>query len=672
MRFALFAGLALAAVAAAGQIRVPVDDICLDARVVKMDGLDRIHLPGARTVFPEGAPDLPGVGRAYVLPQGTELTDVWVENPSFRSMGRFNLATVRIAPIGEEPGDYLYGDAWLEGGLYPSSPVVDFQTGRKTGFMVGSYTLSPFRYNTDTGALEVLAGGEIVLEYGPSDAPQLTLSPQQVATARPGLESMVSNPQDIAACAPAVTDTGKDWAPWIVVADADMQDELQPLVDHRAVTAGGAEFVDLQYIYDNYDGWDTQEQIRNFLIDGYENHGLVYALIVGDYGETTRISKLSVYGNTLNSTADLYYSDLDGTWDGDGDHNYGENGDGLDYYSDIYVGRFSADNSSWVSTMVDKTVSYEDGTDTGEWYESALFCGAVLWPEYSYTGATICDEVAAMLPAGWTAHKLYESLGGSHPNNQIDILNDGVAYFQPTGHGYTNGVFWYYSPQDMITTSNYTQLTNIDMLPVVHSIACLAGKLSAASLAERLMLAPNGGTVANMFNSDNGWGSPPSMGPSEWLNYYVAQQLFEEQQYEIGVTHALGKDAFKASGGMSYQHWVLQENNLLGDPALMFVTGQTGVETPEPEAPSAVSLAAPTPNPAPGAFSVGYSLPAAATGELAVYDMSGRRVRTLAAGQLPAGQGSAQMQGERLPAGCYNVLLRTDLGTASQRVVILR
>lgn len=672
MRYALMVGLLAVAVLAAGQIRIPIDDSTYDARVVGMDGLDRVFLPGARTVFPEGAPDLPGVGGAYVLPQGTELTDVRLEGASFQSMGRANLATVRVVPIGQEAGDYLYNQSWLEGGVFPSSPVLDFHTGHKTGFVIGSYTLSPCRYNMDTGELEVMTGGEIVLEYGPSDYPRLTLSPYQVSAARPGVESIVSNPRDLDACAPATTDSGKDWAPWIVVGDEDMEDELQPLVDHRAVTAGGAEFVSLQYIYDNYTGWDEQEQIRNFLIDGYENHGLVYALIVGDYGETTRISKLSVYGNTLNSTADLYYSDLDGTWDGDGDHNYGESNDDIDYYSDIYVGRFSADNSAWISTMVDKTVSYEDGTDTGEWYESALFCGAVLWPQYSYTGATICDEVADMLPAGWTAHKLYESLSGSHPNNQIDILNDGVAYFQPTGHGFNDGVYWYYSPKDMITTSNYTGLTNIDMLPVVHSIACLAGKLSAACLAERLMLAPNGGTVANMFNSDNGWGSPPSMGPSEWLNYYVAQQLFVDEEYEIGVTHANGKDAFKSSGGMAYQHWVLQENNLLGDPALMFVTGQTGAETPEPATPSAVSLAAPTPNPSAGAFSVAYSLPATATGELAVYDMSGRRVRTLATGQLPAGEGSAQMEDGRLPAGCYNVLLRTNLGTASQRVVILR
>ena len=672
MRLVFVAALLLSAAVAAGQIRVPIGDQATESRIVQMDGLSRIVMPEGRVVFPHGAPDLPGTGAAYLLPQGTELIDVRVEGARFEDMGRFDLATVRMVPISEDPGDYHYGEEWMSGDVFPASPVVEYHTGHKSGFVLGSYTLVPYRYHPRTGRLEALVSGELVLEYASTNAPRLTLSPMQVSIARRGLESMVANPEELQALAPAIEQQGKDWAPWIAIGDEELEDELQPLVDHRAQTAGGADYVTIQWITDNYSGYDTQEKIRNFLIDGYENHGLVYALIVGDFGETNRVSKLSVYGNTLNSTADLYYSDLDGTWDADGDHNYGESTDGIDYYSDIYVGRFSADNAAWVTTMVNKTLAYEDGSDSGDWQTSVLFCGAVLWPEYSYTGATVCNAVSNYIPSGWTEHKLYESLGGSHPTNQIDVLNDGVSYFQPTGHGYDDGVYWYYSPTGMITTGNYTGLTNIDMLPVIHSIACLSGKLSSNSLSERLMLAPNGGCVANMFNSDNGWGSPPSMGPSEYLNLYVAEELFVNQEYEIGVTHALGKDAFKSSGGMAYQNWVLQENNLLGDPALMFVSGQTGVEGPDPQTPSAVSMAAPTPNPSPGTFSVAFSLPTASTGELAVYDMSGRRVSTLTTGQMAAGSHTVHMEDAGLPAGCYQLLLRTDAGTATQRVVLLR
>ena len=221
----------------------------------------------------------------------------------------------------------------------------------------------------------------------------------------------------------------------------------------------------------------------------------------------------------MNSVADLYYSDLDGDWDADGDNIFGELNDGLDYYSDIYTGRYSTDVPSRLATMVNRTVAYETTAPSGDWRNTALLAGALLWPPYS--GEAVCDSIKQRIPTSWTIHELYET-SGSHPNNQIDLINDGVAYCSPNGHGFQSGIYWYYNPPtDMISAANYTDLTNNDMPTVFHSIACLAGNIqNIASIAERLMFWPSGGAVAVMFNSENGWGSPPNMGASEWLELY--------------------------------------------------------------------------------------------------------------------------------------------------------
>ncbi len=68
------------------------------------------------------------------------------------------------------------------------------------------------------------------------------------------------------------------------------------------------------------------------------------------------------------------------------------------------------------------------------------------------------------------------------------------------------------------------------------------------------------------------------------------------------------KDAFKAAGGMTLQNWVLQENNLLGDPAAVFITCQTGIT--EGAGSQAVGLGTPSPNPSAGIFQVPWSLDA--------------------------------------------------------------
>ena len=456
-----------------------------------------------------------------------------------------------------------------------------------------------------------------------------------------------------------------------MIADESLQSTLQPLIDLRATTHG-SEFKSTQWIYANYTGRDTQEQIRNYLIDAYENQGLVYALIVGDFGETTRISSLKIGGTgPMNSVADLYYSDLDGTWDADEDNKFGELSDGLDYYSDIYTGRYSTDVISRLSVMVNRTVNYETNAPSGDWHTTAVLAGALLWPPYS--GAKICDSIAVRIPASWTVHKLYETSAG-HPNNQIALLNQGVSYFTPNGHGFYGGIYWYeHAPTDLISSGNYTGLTNDTIPPVLHSIACLSGNIeNVASIAERLMFRAQGGGVAVMFNSNNGWGSPPSFGASEWLELYFAQVLFVDHQYEIGVTHSISKDEFKANVGVSMQTWVLQENNLLGDPALLFVDGQTGIEEGEGNpGVSSPAISTPAPNPVSGTCAVNFTMPATASATVIVYDISGRVAATVHNGVLPEGAGSLSFDASNLASGFYSVVINSQSGSAATQMLVL-
>ncbi|MGH7731334.1 MAG: C25 family cysteine peptidase [Candidatus Eiseniibacteriota bacterium] len=96
-------------------------------------------------------------------------------------------------------------------------------------------------------------------------------------------------------------------------------------------------------------------------------------------------------------------------------------------------------------------------------------------------------------------------------------------------------------------------------------------------------------------------------------------------------------------------------------------------------APRVAELAAPRPNPAREAVELGFGVPIEQNGaalELAIYDLAGRRVRTLAQGQARAGRGRASWdmrdgRGERAPAGVF--LVRMTLGgrTLTRKVVVL-
>ncbi len=644
------------------------------------EGRDILSMPGALTSFSEGYPNLPGIPASYLLPQGTTLISVDVEILETMELpGKYNIGPVRYHPLNQIPGPITeVFEVYSSDIAFPESPIAGIQSGNKTGFRVGSFTFIPFQYRPLSGRITVITSAKLTLHYeDDASVPLLTLTDAQISLAKNGLVNIVDNPDMLYNWAPVSRGGTDSDVHWVVVADEGMESVLQPLVNHRNNTAGSAEFVSVQWIQSNQSGYDTQEKIRNYLKDCFQNTGLIYALIVGDYGITTRISYLNVNGYTLGSTADLYYSDLDGTWDGDGDHRYGENSDYIDYYSDIYVGRFSTDISSRLQTMVDKTLDYEQSPTPGSWQTTALLPAGGLWPEYGYYGRIVCDSIAKRIPGSWTVYKLYEN-SSYHPNNQIAYLNAGVSFCEPTGHGFESGVYWYYNPPtDIISAANYTDLTNIDKLPIMSSIACLTGKISnIACIAERLMIWPDGGVVAIMFNSDNGWGTPPNMGPSEYLEIHIAKQLWIYNQNEIGVTLALGKDGFRAAGGMSFQNWVLQEHNLLGDPALLFVAGQTGIEEETGTSPLLPELSTPFPNPMTESCSIAYDLSVDGEYSIAIYDLSGRSVRSLHSGMLSAGLGTISFDGRdgsgnTLPSGCYTVVLTGQNGSTSVLMVVV-
>jgi hypothetical protein len=219
-------------------------------------------------------------------------------------------------------------------------------------------------------------------------------------------------------------------------------------------------------------------------------------------------------------------------------------------------------------------------------------------------------------------------------------------------------------------------MTNWGMFPVFHSIACLAGQLSAnGCIAERLMMWPSGGAIAVMFNSNNGYGAPPSMGPSEHLEVHFANQMFVYGVQRIGDMQAAAKDAFKAAGGMSLQNWVLQENNMLGDPAALFLPYQTGIEDGGDLEPGLVALGRVSPNPAAGSFQIAWSLPASAGFRIDLFDVSGRLVSSSQQGpQGTAGTASVDCvdsAGAPLAPGCYLVRISSSAGAAVSRVVII-
>jgi hypothetical protein len=88
-------------------------------------------------------------------------------------------------------------------------------------------------------------------------------------------------------------------------------------------------------------------------------------------------------------------------------------------------------------------------------------------------------------------------------------------------------------------------------------------------------------------------------------------------------------------------------------------------------APDAFALEKTYPNPAGGRATVEYALPEQSDVTIAVYDVLGRRVATLADGPEEAGRHTARLDGGQMPSGTYFVRMRAEGFQQTRRVVVV-
>jgi len=196
--------------------------------------------------------------------------------------------------------------------------------------------------------------------------------------------------------------------------------------------------------------------IRNWLVNHYLTEGIEFALLLGDPDPASVSSPSSVpmkmcyprrgEDSHVESPTDMYFSDLTGNWDADGDGYYGEFSEvgivgGIDRIADITVGRIPFYGSySELDEILSKTVAYGQAPGNLDWRRKLLIAAAVsnFGPEDRNCDgdATDADEPAdsssRTFGADWgewmkslanangiSAYTLYEQAG---------VYSDGSAY----------------------------------------------------------------------------------------------------------------------------------------------------------------------------------------------------------------------------------------------------
>ncbi len=443
--------------------------------------------------------------------------------------------------------------------------------------------------------------------------------------------------------------------------------------------------VTVENIYAAFPGRDNPEKIRNFIKYAYTYWSTTHVLLGGD-ADIVPCRKAYGYVNEEEDLlpCDLYYSDLDGDWDANANSVFGEVGDSVDMYPDVYVGRSSASVEATVDQFVQKFLTYS--SDSTAAYLSKVVLGGFDLDAQTYGETTMEFYEDTYVPSSMKpCNRVYDSYTSNHKAAMMAYLNAGQHFWIHTDHGGKDGLGCGYFRHDhqCFYPSDLYGLTNGNNLTIFISIACLIGAFDTSDcIAEDFLNADNGGGVAAVVNSREGWFNP-GINPQRSLSAaYVEAYLYYLFGHGTGNASlediAIGKATLVPLAGTNRTYrWCMYEMNLFGDPAMqVWIPTDVGVSEGPGSAgpPGALTMRAQT------HFESGtrlqVRLPQGGHVRLGIYDRTGRKVKYVVNSHMQAGYHDFIWDGRTdngadVSAGVYYARLETDQSSCQCKLVRL-
>ena len=322
----------------------------------------------------------------------------------------------------------------------------------------------------------------------------------------------------------------------VICYDAWMSN-MEPFVEHKNDVGINCTMVGVSTI------GNSATAIKNYIQSVYNSSDLAFVLLVGD---STQITTPYASGGSSDPT----YSTVAGS----------------DNYPDVFVGRFSAENTSQVNTQVERTIEYETMPATQQdWFKKGIGIGSSEGSGIGDDGESDTQHIANirtdLLGYGYTSVDGF--YGSSASATQVaNACNAGRGIINYCGHGST-----YAWSTTGFSTTNVNALTNDNMLPFIVSVACVNGQFAGYTcFAEAWLRAthngePTGaiGIYASSVNQD--W-APPMAAQDETVDLLV-----DEAYFSFGALCFAGScqmmDEYGSSGVAMFNTW-----HVFGDPSV--------------------------------------------------------------------------------------------------------
>ncbi len=495
----------------------------------KIDNYDWINLEGCDAHLEEvGKPIIPFKNINILIPPSAEISSIEILELEKKELpGNYYLYPAQMPrPISEYDKEYPFiidREFYETKEEYPKEIYKIISSGNKSGFRIGGIFIFPLHYIPKERKLILYSKIKIKINYeeGKYDIIRLTKSQRDLFAQ--DLKYLVINPEDIDRFSPPLRISDNPDIDYVILTDTNLVSAFIPLRNWLRKTGLWAEIRTTQWVNNNYSGRDLPEKIRNFIKNYFHTQGLKYVLLGGDgdYNNpivpTRQAGPLTVSGYTRFIACDLYYADLDWSWDGNNDNLFGQlKFDTVDLYHDIYIGRIPVENTNHINNFINKLFRYLKTPDT-TYQKKLLLPAAFLFSGYNHMQSQ--DSIENLSPSDWIVRKIDQGTNDARTYEVRDSINQKFHFVHLVAHGNYAASWISSQPQ---YHRNYTgQQTNTNALCIINAISCMPGAFDSAvspsCLAESALNAPNA-AIGVIMNTRFGFGQPPAMGPSERLD----------------------------------------------------------------------------------------------------------------------------------------------------------
>jgi hypothetical protein len=593
LAFLLFSGFArVEADTIAESVNFSITDLVFSSS----QGFNVVYLKGCDITDEPGKPQLPVRLLHVALPPGSEVREVIVTGMASEVLpDQYHIFPGQPPQILSRMDDPIpftepQPEVYSLTKEYPGKLLEFTETGLFGGYQLAGILVYPVQYVPAEKKIKFYSHLEFEVHYtsgGKTPLPVRKRSETARALYQTIVQKKVLNPEHgntpLRVEEPPSSSLPPGDYEYVIITDTTFVSAFQPLADWKTKKGVPATIVTVDWILNSYPGCDRAERVRNFIKDAYQNWGTVWVLLGGDTDKVPDRSAWAMdceWGGSPDENdirCDLYFSDLDGSWDANGNRIYGEVEDSIDMYADVFVGRASCSTVSKVEALVQKLLTYEMNPPL-DYPTRMLFCAEILWPN-PYTNSGIAKDLIdeKYVPAQFDPiTKLYEALGNENGTTVLAAMNAGQNIINHDGHA------WY---SIMGFGTSYLSISDMDALynhprnSILFSVGCWPAAFDYDCIAEHFINNPDGGGVAFVGNSRYGWGSPgnPEYGYSDRYDREFFGSLFARGFYHIGATVADMKAFFvPRSQQENVYRWCMYQVNLLGGPEMPIWT-----DTPE-------------------------------------------------------------------------------------------